>query len=434
MSEANNPSNWAFLEPLSPRLTESNDRSGNSSAEDLLEERVTVDVSAVGMSTQSVDATGMIRVVDTRVSVSPAEFAKMVTLTQDLRIANNQLLIRVQELTHALGECQKALQWHQVRSQATDSVIEQQHQELTVSTEKVKFLSQELELATQNASRQQILIETYQGQLDSSQERIAQLERECALIQTNYNEQSHQIQHSENNCRELRTRLVRQQRQTLQFKVALEKCLEARVPNSEPTGDVTANETRQAKHAQPNDIFSPKVQPIPPWSADWKLADDLDERADDLSPPLTTEEPVVTNEEIVDDWSDTWTQKAPVTETPEINHTTTESIEEKLDHMLQMLSESAAVDVASPTTELPTPPPEIEFLHESLWESSTFHHEESVAPKLLSADVPMDDEEPSPQTNDVTHSNWPSPLVYPERPPKKLKSLAAIDLPNFPPQ
>jgi hypothetical protein len=28
--------------------------------------------------------------------------------------------------------------------------------------------------------------------------------------------------------------------------------------------------------------------------------------------------------------------------------------------------------------------------------------------------------------------NWPSPVVYPLRPPKKLKSLAAIDLPSFP--
>ncbi len=431
MSEADNPSNWAFLEPLnSTRLTEPT--SGNPPREDLLEGNpVTVDVSAVGMSTHSVDATGMITIVDTRTGTSPAEFAKMLTLTQDLRVANNQLLIRVQELTHALGECQKALQWHQVRSQASDSVIEQQHQELTVSTEKVKFLSQELELATQNASRQQILIETYQVQLDSSQERIAQLERECALIQTNYNEQSHQIQQSENNCRELRTRLVRQQRQTLQFKVALEKCLEARVPNADPTCDrVTDNEARQAKHTQPNDVFSPKVQPIPPWSADWKLADDLDEHDPASQIPPTTEEPVVTNEEIVDDWSDTWTQKAPVPESTEIHHPTTESIEEKLDHMLQMFSDSAA-DVASTTTELHTPPPEIEELQESLWESSTFHHEEP-SPKLLSAGVPMEDEEPSSQTTDVAHSNWPSPLVYPERPLKKIKSLAAIDLPNFP--
>ncbi len=426
MSEADNPSNWAFLEPLnSTRLIES--ESGNIPHEDLPEGRVTVDVSAVGMSPPSVDVAGRMTVVDARVaSANSAEFAKMSTLTQDLRIANNQLLLRVQELTHALGECQKALQWHQVRSQATDSVIEQQHQELTVSTEKIKLLSQELDLATQNAGRQQILIETYQGQLDSSQERVGQLERECAFIKTNYNEQSHQVQHSENTCRELQTRLVRQQRQTLQFKVALEKCLEARVP-TEPTSDRVKEETRQAKHTQPNDIFSPKVQPIPPWSADWKLAnDDLDEQGDD---PVSQMPPVT--EEIVDEWTDTWTP-TPASETTKSHDTIPESIEEKLDQMLQMFSDSA-VDVApQPIKELHTPP-EIEELQEILWESSTFDHEEPAVPKLLEGSVPLEDEEPSLQTTDVAHSNWPSPLVYPERPLKKIKSLAAIDLPNFPP-
>ena len=31
-------------------------------------------------------------------------------------------------------------------------------------------------------------------------------------------------------------------------------------------------------------------------------------------------------------------------------------------------------------------------------------------------------------------ASWPSPLVYPLRPHKKLSSLAAIDLPSFPKQ
>jgi hypothetical protein len=29
------------------------------------------------------------------------------------------------------------------------------------------------------------------------------------------------------------------------------------------------------------------------------------------------------------------------------------------------------------------------------------------------------------------NKNWPSPVVYPSRPPKGLKSLAAIELPHF---
>ena len=32
----------------------------------------------------------------------------------------------------------------------------------------------------------------------------------------------------------------------------------------------------------------------------------------------------------------------------------------------------------------------------------------------------------------LPQSNWPSPVLYPLRPPKKRKSLAAIELPSFP--
>lgn len=87
-------------------------------------------------------------------------------------------------------------------------------------------LAQELELAQQAAQRQQILVETLTNQLHSSQERIAQLERECALTQQRYNEQMQQLLQSENTCRDLRMRLMRQQQHTLQFKAALEKCLD----------------------------------------------------------------------------------------------------------------------------------------------------------------------------------------------------------------
>jgi hypothetical protein len=57
---------------------------------------------------------------------------------------------------------------------------------------------------------------------------------------------------------------------------------------------------------------------------------------------------------------------------------------------------------------------EVQALREELWEDS-------------------DDPEPA-QQNEVVlpQSNWPSPTLYPLRPPKKRKSLAAIDLPSFP--
>ena len=41
-------------------------------------------------------------------------------------------------------------------------------------------------------------------------------------------------------------------------------------------------------------------------------------------------------------------------------------------------------------------------------------------------------QEPAPSEVRLPQSNWPSPVLYPLRPPKKRQSLASIDLPSFP--
>jgi hypothetical protein len=124
-----------------------------------------------------------------------------------------------------------------------------------------------LESSHQAAQRQQILIETLSEQLQSSQERIAQLERECALTQQRYNEQSHQLLQAANTCRELRTRLHRQQRQTLQFKAALEKSLEMSPSNSV---------SQQQPHQKSGILTLCRSQStaIQPWSAEPELLED----------------------------------------------------------------------------------------------------------------------------------------------------------------
>ena len=159
-----------------------------------------------------------------------SEFQKLLALNEELRAANNDLYEQVEQLKDDLAESEKVLQWQKTRSSVTESMLNQQTQELAAAQEQIKSLFQQLETAVQTVQRQEIFIETYKAQLQISQQRLAQLERECALLQTNYSEQSQQLLQSENTCRELRTRLMRQQRQTLQFKAALEKCLEHPFP------------------------------------------------------------------------------------------------------------------------------------------------------------------------------------------------------------
>lgn len=128
-------------------------------------------------------------------------------------------------------------------------------------------LTQNLERSEQTVQQQQQLIDTLTEQLATSQERIAHLERDCALSQQRYAEQVQLASQMENTCRDLRMRLHRQQQQTLQFKAALEKSLEMppvigsdHIVSSEPL--IISPDADLSESA----AFIPKAQPVKPWS------------------------------------------------------------------------------------------------------------------------------------------------------------------------
>jgi hypothetical protein len=200
------------------------------------------------------------------------EFQKLLALNEELRSANNELYEQVEHLKDDLAESEKALQWQKRRYSVTESMLNQQAQELIAAQEQIQSLFQQLDTAAQTIQRQDTLIETYKAQLQISQQRLAQLERECALLQTNYNEQSQQVLQSETTCRELRTRLMRQQRQTLQFKAALEKCLEPPAAKDDSPQETATNSynspTKQSRFSRKARSLFPNVQPIRPWSAE----------------------------------------------------------------------------------------------------------------------------------------------------------------------
>jgi len=135
-------------------------------------------------------------------------------------------------------------------------------EEMAAIHRQISQLSQELDSSQKMGHRQQILVETLSEQLESGQERIAHLERDCAITQQRYNEQVQLVLQTENVCRDLRMRLHRQQRQALQFKAALEKSLEM---GSMQAGAIAQSDLISpiATDATP---FIPKVQPVQPWS------------------------------------------------------------------------------------------------------------------------------------------------------------------------
>ncbi|MBW4420647.1 MAG: hypothetical protein KME13_15660 [Myxacorys californica WJT36-NPBG1] len=173
---------------------------------------------------------------------------------------------RSREHVALIAKLRKDLDFAGQRIREQDVQIVQRTQELVTAQEHLTQLFQELENAHQSAQKQQILVETLTAQLESSQEQVAQLERECALTQQRYSEQLQGTRQAEILCRDLRSRLHRQQRYTLQFKAALEKCLDApaHAPVHLPEQVELVDEEGDLSDSS---IAFVKSQPVQPWSA-----------------------------------------------------------------------------------------------------------------------------------------------------------------------
>lgn len=434
------------------------------------------------------------------------EFHKLLALNEELRAANNDLYQQVEQLKDEVVEAEKGLQWQKRRSSVTESMLNQQAQEMSAAQEQIQSLFQQLETTAQTSQRQEILIESYKAQLQISQQRIAQLERECALLQTNYSEQSQQVLQSENACRELRTRLMRQQRQTLQFKAALEKCLETSIPSYE-SGDAgsdkpqnpVAHKSRFARKAR---SFFPNAQPIQPWSAEPESPEENTEQVKNepsLPPPFSSNYTVPNPPPIFN-----WTVKEEISPDPvsqpnesmetvvdepsviqpddAVSVTPSSELDEQIDSLIQMffasqsgttsittspipdsLAESQSVDTETPVWETWATSVEDEVEPETPAEQPSINLTEIIPPSnssatlsftLSSIEKPTNPPQlfPEPDTSqdemefssnhlqaelpsDLTEedSQAPSPVVYPQRPPKGRKSLASVELPKFKP-
>jgi predicted nucleic acid-binding Zn-ribbon protein len=195
----------------------------------------------------------------------------LVQLIQDLNQCNDALLLRVTELEEALERSQVALQAEIERTQtppgglpvgATPGPVQQQ----------IAQLLSELDIANDGLRRTTIHNETLQADLEANQQRVAQLERECTLLQQRFGEKNTALHQAEETCRDLKARLHRQQRYTLQFKAALEKCL-----NMAPTTGQAVQSSTTAMQGQllsptaleeaGQPVAMPRSQQIQPWSA-----------------------------------------------------------------------------------------------------------------------------------------------------------------------
>lgn len=447
-----------------------------------------------------------------------------IALVKHLQQENALLRDRVAALQHEhVAELERDLAQTQVELQLARSLQQEsiaQAQDLATAQEHSQRLFQELERAHQTARRQQILIETLTKQLDSSQTRIAQLERDCSLTQQRCNEHVQQRMQAENTSRDLRMRLHRQQQQTLQFKAALEQCLEMpaaayRPPVGGADGGAPAPLTDAAQ------LLSVQHQPVKPWSAPNDrlvpypappAAQTPLSRLLNVEPLMPSEasdpmaiDPATSDAPSMSDWMNVLFPDAPntpaATETEPVEAIfdvspflqasklpeAAPAIEEPLWEDLTALIESPPVEPAAsaapaesdsataeqrreqlaqaalagravalpphdrpaPLAETPLPqlksapdtapsdpiesapaPRQIRPLQVAALSAQPPTPE---APKPFSFDLNSQPEDAAaPQGEPMFTPNFPSPIVYPLRPAKKLSSLAAVDLPTFP--
>lgn len=444
------------------------------------------------------------------------EFQQLLELNEELRSANNKLYEQVEELTTALSDSEAALQRQKKHSTIAESMLKQQTQELNAAQAQIQSLFEQIESTVQNVQRQESLAESYRGQFELSQQRLAQLERECTLIQTKYSEESHLLSQSENVCRELRTRLKRQQRQTLQFKAALEKSLETSIPGYDNLDDdnssfldITKNNSQLGKSNLTQSISN--IQPIKPWSAPaesykthnyvweetmateasnnsenpieeesstWEFSANPDIETDGHPSKFSQEENTLKGNL---DEDDTDIQTEDLVTDEEINHhfvdeevaaqqvvspSEPSELEEQLDSVIQTFFASQT------ESELPQPQKQDAETSETIisaWEpmlepsktnnddnidtsqSSDYEHEqmttfnssvnENNAYELEDyweevSHFPAFDLSENTASFEIlsdtdSHTNSPSPLIYPKRPSKGRKSFASVELPKF---
>ena len=399
---------------------------------------------------------------------SSSREAELLALIQDLNRCNEVLLSRVNQLEESLEKSQQALHQeversHQ-RSEEEKMTVAQQHS--------VAQLLSELEESDAALKRQTILAETLQAQLATYQERSRQLEKECTLLQKHHTEKTQKLVETEETCRDLRARLQRQQRYTLQFKVALEKSLDTSAFNHIPAEMQTDLGRDLPQLTESTTVANPSAMPrsgqIRPWSAMetggqadpqlLSLVRSLNEPPPAAPAPTTslTDQPAISAppELTVDGeaekqlWQDverviensTLSTDAGMQKPAETSQASSNADEvqftepmpwgapiKKEPQVADANPQSVSVQPAENTTDaLPT---EVvtSVAKESLNDTDTVNTPLRPMPPLLATEIPALDAAKTSQAS-------PSPIVHPLRPPqRKRKSLSAVELPNFPP-
>ena len=408
-------------------------------------------------------------------ALSPDRENELLTLIHDLNECNDALLARTSQLEEALEATRLALAAEIEKARAAHSKMTSQisaeqataQQTAQNAQQQVAKLVSQLDVSEQACSRQHLIIENLQTELSNCQERIVQLEHECAVITQQHATEAQARTQAETTSRDLRSRLQRQQRYTLQFKAALEKSLSAKM---QPTS--AADHAEQPQSAAPKEpVPMPKAQRIMPWASGSAAAfQGIDPHLESLirrasQPADVPAAPAAASDELTNAadqeaeaalWQDLErVMKASETAPPSEEETTKDAAAAAADK----------VAAQSPRHSQPTFPISVDLVESNaVTENAVPAKLDAIAPVIASSfaaatgqrsdaeirfvepspwgnPLPTQPPEISPETDSgatsatgylpVKDDAAVSPLVRPTRSLQKLSSLSAVQLPTF---
>jgi hypothetical protein len=361
-----------------------------------------------------------------------------------------------QQQTVLIAKQRQALDASRQRLQDQEAQLAEQVEAIHAAQAETAQLAQALEQAHQAQQKQRILIETLTAQLESSQMQVAQLERDCALTKQQYDEQIQQLRQSETACRDLRSRLHRQQQYTLQFKAALEKCLD--VSATQKIEESVDHAILQSE-CQSDPVEFIKAQPVQPWSTTldsstswnepeftplaWATAPDDESLFEPEEPAESIAEDPIDEVPFEFDYSQL-EEPEPIVVSPALSYTIARSTETPVQHNIQLFvpSQVQAQPQPEPLLEDIAIEPEIVEIDSAIEPAEEIAVSPSLAlppaiePVIPSASpfITLSESDRIRRDEPVElppSGESPSPVVYPER-SKKRESLAAVELPTFP--
>lgn len=368
-----------------------------------------------------------------------------------------ELWARVEYLENLLSQYRDLLEEQQLQAATQQAELEAKIRALEQAQAQINHLTAELAVCQETIHHQQQEIAELTKNWQQCEAHLAQLERECATTQQRYKEQVHLNIEAANTCRELRARLNRQQRQTLQFKAALEKSLAnqgsggALVTENSGTVDMVSDRTEDLIELSPGGVV-PKSVPIQPWytnSSKTSVFELAEKREHIMTEKPESPEPFSPGAEP----SPNLLESGNSVSLP-IVHPRRETVWPEPDNLMETIRTMvtpepfmSSVPTISPPL-LPQEQPDADLLSfapqnnlaNSLADADTQFQSKSEPdagnsntdlPEMLELAATLKPPAPEIRPPKVEPTqNWPAPVVYPER-SQKRRSLSAVELPNF---